>query len=298
MLSAASSVPAPPPAWLDREAYPFAPHYATLPAGRMHYVDEGQGEPVVFVHGTPAWSFLYRAQIKALAGRYRCIAPDHLGFGLSDKPPHWDYHPARQAENLERLLDGLDLRIITLVVHDVGGPIGLAYALKHPERIRRLVILNTWLWPVDQEPAAKKIDGLLHSWLGKFLYLSLNLSPKVLLKKAFADAQKLAPAVHRQYTAPFPNRDSRWGLLQTGRWLTRASSWYAEQARSLPRLAGKPVLLLWGTKDPFFGEPYLARWQQLLPVATTKRLPVGHFLQEEDPQAITAALEAFLQGQR
>ncbi len=98
------------------------------------------------VHGTPTWSFMYRHLIRDLSPRYRCIAPDHLGFGLSDRPAGWSYRPEDQARNLARLIETLGLKDLTLVVHDFGGPIGLAYALDHPENVRRLVLFNTWMW--------------------------------------------------------------------------------------------------------------------------------------------------------
>src|SRR5262249_20412588 len=128
--------------WIDRTEYPFTSRYLDLDAGRMHYVDEGEGHPIVMVHGTPDWSFLYRHLIKPLSVGYRCIAPDHLGFGLSDKPIGWGYRPADHARNLRALIDHLGLERYTLVVHDFGGPIGLACAIERPEQVERLVISN------------------------------------------------------------------------------------------------------------------------------------------------------------
>src|SRR5512133_3021901 len=110
---------------LDRSEYPFASHYLQLPMGRMHYIDEGHGSPIVMVHGTPTWSFLYRHLVKRLAADYRCLAPDNLGFGLSNKPAGWSYTPQAHADNLRAFIESLGLRDVTLVVHDFGGPIGL-----------------------------------------------------------------------------------------------------------------------------------------------------------------------------
>lgn len=280
----------------DAAQYPFASHYLPLEAGRLHYLDEGQGEPVVFVHGTPEWSFLFREPIRALAPTHRCIAPDHLGFGLSDKPPGWTYHPRDQAQHLERLLvDHLDLRDITLVVHDFGGPIGLGFALKYPERIRRLVVLNTWLGATNADAGARRIDAVLRSWLGRLLYLRLNFSPRVLLKQALAEPKKLPKAIHAEYLKPFPHPADRWGLLRTGQWLVGASDWYAAQAAVLAeRLGHMPTLLLWGVRDAFVGETWLRRWQEALPTARTVRLDCGHFGPEEMPTETVAALRRFL----
>ena len=118
--------------WIDRAEYPFRSHHFPTPSGDMHYVDEGSGEVIVFVHGNPSWSFLYRHLIKALSRDHRCIALDNLGFGLSDKPANADYSPRSHSENLTRLIDTLGLKDITLVLHDWGGAIGMGYALEHP----------------------------------------------------------------------------------------------------------------------------------------------------------------------
>src|SRR6185295_11944703 len=134
------------PDWLDREEYPFVSYYRRTPGGRMHYVDEGEGEPIVMVHGVPAWSFSYRKLIRQLAPRFRCVAMDHLGFGLSDKPQNWEYRPEALAASVAALVDGLGLERVTLVVHDWGGPLGLSYAIERPENVARLVLLNTWMW--------------------------------------------------------------------------------------------------------------------------------------------------------
>src|SRR4051812_20025305 len=118
-----------PPPWLDTEAYPFAPHYVALRQGRVHYVDEGSGPVMLLVHGTPTWSFEYRHLIRAFSARFRVIAPDHLGFGLSDRPQRFSYSPEAHAEVLREFVSALGLSDVFLVVHDFGGPIGLPLAL-------------------------------------------------------------------------------------------------------------------------------------------------------------------------
>src|SRR5690606_27916773 len=130
------------PDWLDRTAYPFRSRVMDLAEGRIHYVDEGQGTPLLMVHGTPTWSFLYRKLIAALAPDYRCVALDHLGFGLSDKPRDGHYRPEDHARRLREFVERLDLRDIVLVVHDFGGPIGLSYAIDRPDNVRALVLGN------------------------------------------------------------------------------------------------------------------------------------------------------------
>lgn len=280
--------------WLNRELYPFHSKFIQLPAGRMHYVDEGQGDVLLFVHGTPAWSFVWRHQIKALASSYRCIAVDHLGFGLSDKPANFEGTPEAHAAQLTHFAEALRLTNITLVVHDFGGPIGLGMALNSPDRISRLVVLNTWLWKTADNPAVQKVNRLLSGPIGRFLYLHLNFSPLVLMKQAFYDKTKLPREVHRHYIRVFPDKTSRLGLLRIGQSLFGSSSWFETQHQQLPALAGKPSMIIWGLKDAFIKPDFLEKWKQLLPTASVYTLEAGHFVQEENPGEVTEAITAFV----
>jgi len=280
--------------WLDTNLYPFNPHYFDLPEGRMHYVDEGEGDVILFVHGTPTWSFLYRDFINKFSKTHRCVAVDHLGFGLSDKPADYPGRPQDHAQNLSKLIRHLDLRNITLVVHDFGGPIGLGAALEQQDRVSRIVMFNTWLWETASNPAVKKIDKIANSILGKFLYLRLNFSPKVLLKKGFADKMKLSKEVHQHYTKPFPNKDSRQSLLRLAESLCGSSNWYQAQWEKLDALQDKPWLILWGAQDEFITTEYLKVWTERLPQAEVKTWDCGHFVQEERVTEALESIQAFL----
>ena len=280
--------------WLDTTLYPFEHHYCTLKAGNMHYVDEGSGDVVLFVHGTPTWSFLYRDFIQKLSHHHRCIAIDHIGFGLSDKPDGFSGRPQDHAKNLSEFIRLMDLRNITLVVHDFGGPIGLGAALEQPERIKQVVLFNTWLWETKSNPAVKKIDKIINSSIGKLLYLHLNFSPKVLLKKGFSDKKKLSKEVHQHYIKPFPDKNSRQSLVKIAQSLYGASDWYQAQWEHLDKLEDKPWLILWGTQDKFITTAYLEKWTQRLPKAKVTTLDTGHFVQEEKPDESIVALEHFL----
>jgi len=284
------------PDWPDPAVYPFAPHYLDVGPGRLHYldeggVDEGDGLPVVMVHGTPSWSFLYRHLIRDLAG-HRCVAPDHLGFGLSDKPVDFSYTPRAHAENLGALIGALGLKNIVLVVHDFGGPIGLSYALEHPENVRALVVLNSWGWP--NEPLARAAK-LLGNPLGRTLYKRFNFSLEVLLRRAgFADWNVLTQEVLQHYRGPFPTPPSReplWRLVdsvgETNAWLE--TLWARRKA-----IKDKPALLLWGTKDKLVPLSFLDRWQGLFPRADVLKLNAGHFVQEEAAGEIGEAVRRFL----
>lgn len=281
--------------WIDRAMYPFASRFTPLDAGAMHYVDEGHGDPVLFVHGTPTWSFLWRHQVAALARTHRAMAIDHIGFGLSDKPSRdaFAYTPAAHAENLAAFVNRLDLERITLVAHDFGGPIAMAFALAHPDRVARIAIMNTWMWPID-DARTRRISRFVAGPLGRLLYLGLNASPRWVLPSAYGDRTKLTPGIHRHYMAPFAQRQERCGPWVLGRELTGSDAFFASLWERRARIAHLPMLVAWGMRDPAFGPAYRARWLDAFPHARTCDFPhAGHFVQEEAAPALTDALMAF-----
>lgn len=284
------------PVWLDTDEYPFAPHCFATPEGSMHYVDEGQGTPLVFVHGTPTWSFEWRHLIKGLRGQYRCLAPDHLGFGLSDKPT--DYAVLRPEDHARRFADWVDhlgLKDITLVVHDFGGPIGLAYALAHPENVRALVLLNTWMWPLTGDSHFETPGKLLGGPVGRLLYERFAFSPRVILPSAYGDKKKLTPALHAQYLQPLPSPETRRSTYALAQSLLGSTVWYASLWEQRERIASLPALVLWGMKDPAFRPQELRRWQELLPSAIVHPFEnAGHWPHEEEPKEVARFLEDFL----
>lgn len=282
------------PSWLDTQQYPFENRYIQLDAGKMHYVDEGEGETLLFVHGTPTWSFLYRKYIQALSKNYRCIAIDHIGFGLSEKPADFDGTPQSHSQTLNAFIEKLDLTNVTLVVHDFGGPIGLSSAIQNHHRIKQIVLFNTWLWGTKNNPQAKKVNKLINSAIGKFMYLWLNVSPKLLIKQGISDKKNLTKAIHAQYIKPFPNKTSRISLWNIGKALVGSSDWYQQQWQNLDVLADKPWLILWGKKDAFITTEYLQKWKQRLPKAVVKERESGHFLQEENPTETIVEIKKFM----
>jgi haloalkane dehalogenase len=287
------------PGWLDGTAYPFIDRFLDLPAGRLHYVDEGAGEPVLFVHGTPSWSFEWRHLIRALAPRWRCVAPDLLGFGLSARPRGFAYTPEAHAGVLADFVARLGLARFTLVVHDFGGPIGLPLCLDRPADVARLVLANTWMWSLDDDPGLARAGALLGGRLGRLAYRWANLSLRVLTPRAFGDRRRLTPAIHRHYLGPFPDRDGRERVLWTlARALLGAGAYYDRLWQRRDRLLGRPALLVWGLADPAFGPRHLARWQALLgSAAGVLALPgVGHWPHEEAPEPVARALAALLAG--
>ena len=303
-MSAQSSQPPQPshaapsesPVWLDRAMYPFTSRWFDSGDGRMHYVDEGVGAPVVFVHGTPTWSFLYRHLVARLARRHRAIAVDHLGFGLSEKPAHAPYEPRDHARRLAALLDALDLTGVTLVVHDFGGPIGLAVALARPERVARLVLFNSWMWSVADDPAIARGAKVAGSRVGRLLYRHLNFPVKLLMPKVMGDRSALTPEIHRHYAAPLATPDERMGAWACARALLGAGPWYEELWAERWRLRDRPMLLLWGMRDPTFGPAYLDRWRREFPEAEVHTFAAsGHFVPEEaDADEVAPLIERFI----
>lgn len=284
------------PQWVDRTAYPFTVRSLRLPSGyEMRHVDEGHGEPILFVHGTPSWSFEWRHVIRELSGAYRCIAPDLLGFGLSERPRDLSYTPEAHARELASFVEALGLRDITLVVHDFGGPIALPLALERRGVVRRLVVLNSFMWRIAEDPQVARVAAVMSGKLGKFLYERLNFSPKVIMPSAYADRRKLTPAIHAQYLAPFPDRWSRGAVLWTlARALFASGDHYESLWRNREALAQLPMLIIWGMKDPAFKPNALDRWRQAAPHASVVELPVGHWPQEEAPDEIVVAVREWL----
>jgi haloalkane dehalogenase len=298
------------PAWLDRQAYPFTSRYISLspPGGerggargpRLHYIDEGTGPTILFVHGTPTWSFEYRHLIEGLRATHRCIAVDHLGFGLSDRPPDAAYTPEAHADRLRSFVERLGLDRFTLVVHDFGGPIGLPLALADPGSTRhvvdRLVVLNSWMWSFADDAEMTKRARVVAGGLGKFLYRRLNASLRLVTPSAYGDRRKLTRAIHGQYLSVFPDADSRERVLYTlALALTGSAAHYDGLWRRRDRLAAIPSLVIWGLKDSAFRPYQLARWREALPHAQIVELPAaGHWPHEEEPETVLRALRGFV----
>jgi pimeloyl-ACP methyl ester carboxylesterase len=282
--------------WFLRDEYPFPSHYLALPRGRMHYLDEGSGPPILLVHGTPSWSFEFRGVIAALRDRHRCIAPDHLGFGLSDRPEQpEDLGLVAHGENLARLVEHLDLRGLHLVVHDFGGPIALPLLETHTDRIARVTIMNSWFWPFDEvDPVFAKRKKWLDTWMMRFLYLRANFSARTLLKMAWGTRTPLDGARHAQYKKMFPTALSRRGTWAFAQAVVHSNDYYAARAGVLERLRALPVQLVWGLADRLITERHLARWRELLPAARATELPgVGHFVPDEAVGDVAAAIADF-----
>ena len=281
--------------WLDKQEYPFNSYYININDYQLHYIDEGQGETLLFVHGTPSWSFDFRNVIKRLSTNYRCIAIDHLGFGLSDKPRNYDYTTQNHSKTLEKFIESKQLKNITLVLHDFGGPIGFDFAVNHPENIKSIIVLNSWLWSSKNDPDFIKFSKILKSPLLPFLYLYFNFSAKYLLPQSYGK-YKLPGKILNQYTKAFKNKDERIGSVAFAKSLLHDQDWFEGLWNKKEVLQSKPILFIWGMKDKFVKAGYLDKFLSGFPYADVKKLETcGHFPQEEEPEEVALAIHGFLQ---
>lgn len=281
--------------WLNVVEYPFTPRAFDSGEGMMSYVDEGAGRPIVFVHGAPLWSFCWRKLIKSLRNEYRCIAPDMLGFGLSEKPETADYSPPAHYRRLEALLDHLDLRDVTLVVHDFGGPIGLNWALEHPGRVREVVIFNTWLWSLKTDRVARHLHRIFSNWANRLYYAAVPASPCFFLPVLFADRYRVPRFTRQQYLMPFGRYRERQGPYSAAVDLVKYSPWFDSLGERVEELRRFPTLLIWGMEDLSLGEEALARWQEALPEARVARLArAARYAMDDMPMRTLEELRFFL----
>lgn len=289
---------------MNSTLYPFTPQHFPRPAGRMNYLDEGTGEPVVMLHGNPTWSFYYRNMVLVLRDRYRCIAPDHIGCGLSDKPPEsvYDYSLKSRVDDLEALLEHLGVREnITLVLHDWGGMIGMGYAARHPDRIKRIVASNTAAFHL---PKSKGFPWSL--WLGRNTRLGAWL---ILKHNAFCrlaarwcvTRTKLPADVRRMYLLPYDTPEHRVAVLKFVQTipLRPTDPGYdivSDAEASLAKFRSVPTLLLWGLRDFVFDRHFLAEWQRHLPHAEAHTWPdCGHYLLEDAGDEVIMRVREFLE---
>jgi haloalkane dehalogenase len=277
--------------------YPFVPKIFITPEGhRLSYIDEGSGGPaVVMAHGNPSWSYLYRNVITALKGDYRCLAPDHLGCGYSDKPQAYPYRLRNHIDNFTALLDHLRIDRCVLVVHDWGGAIGMGWAGQHPDRIAGLVVLNTaafrsrqlaWRiavcrWPLLGALLVRGLNGF--AWPATFMAVRKKMRAEV--KAGFLapyDTWANRVAVHRfVQDIPMQPAHPSWGTL-------------VEVENSLARLQDKPMLICWGGQDFCFNDSFYAEWRRRFPEAESHYFPeAGHYVLEDALPEILSLLSAF-----
>jgi pimeloyl-ACP methyl ester carboxylesterase len=294
--------------WTFGGTWPYEPKWLSTDGIRIHYVDEGprDGEPVVMLHGNPTWSYLYRRFIAAVTeAGFRAVAHDELGFGRSDKPSSpRAYSIQRHVQHFSALMDDLRLDDVTLVVQDWGGPIGLGWAGDHPDRVKRLVLLNTWAGGLPPDyPKPPMLFGLLRlPVLGELLVKGAHVFVRVFLFRGGTHPERLGENEQAAYLAPHPSWASRAGVLAYPRlipWeaghITAPLGAHIED--NLDRLSGKPVLIVWPVQDRGFKQPSLAFWRARFPDADVREIEdAGHYIQEDAHEHVIPLLLDFLRG--
>jgi len=287
-----------------RTLYPFQSHFMNIRGFRYHYLDEGSGDPVIMVHGNPTWSFYYRGLVNGLSQGYRTIVPDHLGCGLSDKPKigQYDYRLKSRVEDLETVISGLSLqRPVTLIVHDWGGMIGMAYARKHHRRIGRLIVLNTAAFP---PPTGKRLPLRLRlirdvPMVGIPAVLGLNLFVEGAL--AMAPRHRLSKSVRKGLRAPYNSPRNRLATLKFVQDipLTDQDSGFdivKDVGDHLHLLRHIPMMICWGAHDFVFDRDYYDEWRRRFPKAEAHYMTeAGHYILEDAPETVLTRVKSFLE---
>lgn len=287
-----------------KDLYPFAGHYLEIDKGiKMHYIDEGKGDPIVMIHGNPTWSFYYRNLIDSLKSSYRTIAPDHIGCGLSDKPDDnlYKYTLENRVHDLENLLQHLNInKNITLILHDWGGMIGMAFAVRHPEAISRLVIMNTSAFHLPEEKSLP--------WQ---IFLARNSITGALLVRGF-NAFSLGAVNHCVTRNPMPPHIKAGYLKPYDSWKNRIA--VHRFVQDIPLKPGDPgydlvseveekaglfdktpLMICWGEKDFVFDRHFLKKWTDRFPDAEVHLFPdAGHYVLEDMKDEIIELVKDFL----
>jgi haloalkane dehalogenase len=287
---------------MNIEEFPFENHFLDRNGLDYHYLDEGEGDPVVMVHGNPSWSFYYRNLVKALSPTHRCIVPDHIGMGLSDKPgdAQYDYTLKCRVDDLETLLDHLDITTnITLVVHDWGGMIGMTYATRHPERIQRIVVLNTSAFRMPKAKGFPFGLWLSRTPIGTVLIRGFN-AFSAAAARVGCKRNPLTRDFRAAYCRPYNSWQNRIATLRFVQDIPlrpgdKAWDLVVNTEKKLPLLKDKPMLICWGLKDFVFDHHFLEGWQQRFRNAEVHRFEdCGHYILEDAMEEIVPLIEKFI----
>jgi haloalkane dehalogenase len=271
--------------------FPFEHRFVVVDGIRLHYIDEGAGETLLFLHGNPTWSFLYRKIVVALRTNFRCVAFDYPGYGMSDVPRRYGFTPREHSVVLEHFVDQLGLKDLTIMVQDWGGPIGFGFAVRRPELTRGFIIGNTFAWPLDQERRIRMFSALMGGPIGYALTMAFNFVPRFFFSRGFA--KPLAPEVRAMYMAPWRKRRRRKASVIAPRQLAKATDYLREVEAGLSRLADRHALIVWGRKDFAFRD-YATRFAKLFPKSETILYDdASHFLQEDVGERIASAFLDF-----
>jgi haloalkane dehalogenase len=277
---------------VPQQLFPVEHRFLQIDGHRIHYVDEGAGEIVLLLHGNPTWSFLYRKIIVGLRDDFRCIALDYPGFGLSTAAPGYGFTPREHSQVLERFVDRFGLTDLTMMVQDWGGPIGLGLASRRPKLVRRLIIGNTWAWPLSGERRIRIFSWVMGGPIGRALTSAFIFVPRAFFARGFA--RPLPPEVRAQYLAPWRDPVRRAPAVISPRQLIKTTDYLEEVEANLPRLADRPALIVWGAKDFAFREPERVRFEATFPNHRTLMFEdASQFLQEDAGDRTVDAYRTF-----
>ncbi len=287
--------------------YPFTSQYHVQSDGhRLHYLDEGLADapPVVMVHGNPTWSFYYRKLVNELKGSHRCLVPDHIGMGFSDRPSdeHYVYTLQSRVDDLGHWLDAVEPeRPVDLIVHDWGGAIGMSWAARNPDRVRRIVLLNTWAFNIPKNASLPASLRFARTGVGAFMINRFNAFSGLAVR--MATESKLEPEVAKGLVAPYQgspdNRLATLRFVQDIPLTETDPAWSVldETESLLPALKDKPILIAWGAKDFVFNDEVLALWKEIYPQAKVEYFEdAGHYVLEDAGDRIAPMVRSWLAG--
>jgi pimeloyl-ACP methyl ester carboxylesterase len=286
---------------ISRDLYPFESHWLEIDGHRYHYVYEGKrgSEVIVLLHGNPSWSFYYRNLIRHLSSRWRVIAPDHIGMGLSDKPQVYPYTLAQHVHNLDALITYLGLSEVSFVLHDWGGLVGMGYAIQHVEQVRRFVVLNTAAFYLNKIPLSLKLAK--SPVLGEMLVRGINLFARGALIWGIHHHERITAEIKAAYLAPYTSWQERVGIyrflqdipLEAGH---QTLDLLMQIDAGLAQFSEHPALIIWGEKDPVFTvNGFLDEWTRRFPRAPVVSFTdAGHYVLEDASERILPLISAFL----
>lgn len=279
------------PKWLDRSLFPFTSRVVDIDGNLVHYIDEGDGPTLLLLHGNPTWSFLYRHIVRRLSPHFRCIALDYPGFGLSMAKPGYGFLPREHSSVVERFVDHLGLRDLSIMVQDWGGPIGLGFAGRRPELVRAVILGNTFAWPAQRSKGMSAFSKVVGSGPARFLITRYNALAKWLIPTGIN--RKLTEQEIAAYMGPFSTPALRLPMWIFARQIVASEEYLSQVEAGLSCLRDKPALVVWGEADGAFRAPDRVRLLEHFPSHRVCLLPdAKHFIQENAPNEICSAILA------
>lgn len=270
--------------------YSFQSNYFNYKGNLIHYIDEGEGEILLFHHGTPSWSYEFRNIIAKLSNKYRCIAFDMLGFGLSDKPMI-DYNLELHNDVFEKFIKYLKIDKFSIIAHDFGGPISLTYCVENVQKINKIFLLNTWAFPLTFLKNSTFISKFLSSRITDFLYLNLNFPIRILMPKAFKNWKNMDSKIKNNYAFPFDKKENRYGTLGFAKSLFGAENFYNRLYSNLHKLDDKNLYIIWGENDTLLDIEIFEKLKEAFKNSTSNRIEAGHFLAEEQAELVSILID-------